>query len=305
MVVLFLLQFLAISWVLQSAARTQEPVLDPRPEHLSSEQGGAVEGELQEGLLQRAVQVEKMLLQKTAEMERKMEASRAEMEGRLLKKTLEMEARLEVVRSGGEDRLAEMEVGGEMSNCTLHAARCTLHAFIQVQLEVLASQLIGHNLVSSGGEGEKEEVTRLLAQEVVRLGQELEVVRREVVEDRRPGQEDVVAGILDKVQDMVRGEVKEHLSEQQSQAVSQDLVTRQELEDEMARLEAALDKRVIEEVEDGGGEEVSPGVESLVDWAGEEWGGSVVAHSPSHPAASLASLTVLGVPVWWSSNLPR
>ena len=125
-VVLFLLQFLAISWVLQSAARTQEPVLDPRPEHLSSEQGGTVEGELQEGLLQRAVQVEKMLLQKTGEMERKMEASRAEMEGRLLKKTLEMEARLEVVRSGGEDRLAEMEVGGEMSNCTLQPARCTL-----------------------------------------------------------------------------------------------------------------------------------------------------------------------------------
>ena len=54
----------------------------------------------------------------------------------------------------------------------------------------------------------------------------------------------------------------------------------------------------------GRGAEVGEGVD-VPEGGGEEWGGSVVAHSPSHPAASLASLTVLGVPVWWGSNLPR
>jgi len=49
-----------------------------------------------------------------------------------------------------------------------------------------------------------------------------------------------------------------------------------------------------------------PGVTeaSLEDWASEEAGGRVVESSAGFLPASLPTLTVLGIPIWWSSNLP-
>jgi len=42
----------------------------------------------------------------------------------------------------------------------------------------------------------------------------------------------------------------------------------------------------------------------LEDWASEEAGGRVVENSIGYLPASLPTLTVFGVPIWWSSNLP-
>jgi len=42
----------------------------------------------------------------------------------------------------------------------------------------------------------------------------------------------------------------------------------------------------------------------LEDWASEEAGGRVMESSAGFLPASLPTLTVLGVPIWWSSNLP-
>lgn len=62
----------------------------------------------------------------------------------------------------------------------------------------------------------------------------------------------------------------------------------------------------IQRVEEIASDKTSPEVTEapLEDWASEEAGGRVMESSTGFPPASLPTLTVLGVPIWWSSNLP-
>jgi len=93
--------------------------------------------------------------------------------------------------------------------------------------------------------------------------------------------------------------VNERLSEKLEEARS---IERKEKEEVMNRIKRMEEMASTLPKDDN----TSSGVREalLEDWASEEAGGRVVENSIGYLPASLPTLTVFGVPIWWSSNLP-
>jgi len=117
------------------------------------------------------------------------------------------------------------------------------------------------------------------------------------VKDFGKSQELKVADIKKEVENLVQETVKEQLAGQIDDTMSIERRERQAMMDRIHKVEELAAKRT----------ESPPKVVSvapLQDWASEEAGGMVVESSAGYPLASLPTLTVLGLPIWWSSNLP-
>jgi len=156
---------------------------------------------------------------------------------------------------------------------------------------------------SEEGEGKVEELAPSLVREVKELAMSVaskttDSVIETKVENFAKSQELKVADIQKEVENLVQETVKEHLAGQIEDTMSIERRERQAMMDRLHKVEALAAERT----------ESPPKVVSTVtplqDWASEEAGGMVVESSAGYPLASLPTLTVLGLPIWWSSNLP-
>jgi len=156
---------------------------------------------------------------------------------------------------------------------------------------------------SEEGEGKVEKLAPSLVREVKELAMSVaskttDSVIETKVKDFGKGQELKVADIQKEVENLVQETVKEHLAGQIEDTMSIERRERQAMMDRIHKVEELAAKRT----------ESPPKVVSTVtplqDWASEEAGGIVVESSAGYPLASLPTLTVLGLPIWWSSNLP-
>merc|ERR1719357_1967856 len=149
------------------------------------------------------------------------------------------------------------------------------------------------------GEGKVEELAPSLVREVKELAMAVASKTTDsVIETKVKSQELKVADILKEVENLVQETVKEHLAGQIEDTMSVERRERQAMMDRIHKVEELAAERT-----ESPPKVVSTGT-PLQDWASEEAGGMVVDSSAGYPLASLPTLTVLGLPIWWSSNLP-
>lgn len=160
------------------------------------------------------------------------------------------------------------------------------------------------------GDGVGEEMVKELARNVAmetvanQMREEVEMVANQM----RGEMSEMETKIGDHMQNLVsENKVELNFS---LKAFAQEMVNEKLIEEmEKVRSFETKEKEMMERiqrVEEIASDKTSPEVTEapLEDWASEEAGGRVVESSAGFPPASLPTLTVLGLPIWWSSNLP-
>jgi len=165
---------------------------------------------------------------------------------------------------------------------------------ITEELKDIKSRIVDvekRELPSRGGEVEEEMVKELARS-----------VAKETVANQMRGEVEMKIG--DHMQNMA-SKNKVELEAFAQEMVNEKLSEKMEEVESFEKKENEMMKR-IQRLEENASDKTNPEVTEalLEDWASEEAGGRVMESSTGFPPASLPTLTVLGVPIWWSSNLP-
>jgi len=164
--------------------------------------------------------------------------------------------------------------------------------FITEELKDLRSRIVDVEKREESSEG-GEEMVKDLARNAA-----IETVANQMRGEISDHMQNLVSKNKVEMKTFAQNMVNEKLIEKLEEVRSIEMKEKREMMNRIERMEELATE--LKDDQENSGVTEAP----LEDWASEEAGGRVVESSAGFPPASLPTLTVLGLPIWWSSNLP-